>query len=70
LPRRVFENNGYRKVLPIENPVTGELYPLFSDIVSSSSHFGIGIGTYFAQIILLACIMGIAGKFTNNKLDK
>lgn len=50
----------YRKVGP-EEESRGEPYPLCHDGINTFGHFGIGIGIYFAQLIILAVVCFVAG---------
>ena len=50
----------YRKVQPDE-PNRGEEYPVFSLGWRAFSHFGIGVGIYFAQLLLFALIFLLGG---------
>jgi hypothetical protein len=55
----------YRKVLPDEVD-RGEMYPYFGNL-RNLSHFGIGIGAYFMQLLVLPVVFFIVGKFVQNK---
>ena len=58
LPRRKWDESlkTHRLVLPNEND-RGELYPLWNDIILSTAQFGLGIGVYFTQLVILFVVM-------------
>ena len=63
LPRRVWDpnKNNYRKLLNGEKN-KGELYPLCSKIFDSTADFGIGVGAYFADLVLITATFIVCGK--------
>jgi hypothetical protein len=43
------------------------MYPYFGNL-RNLSHFGIGIGAYFMQLLVLPVVFFIVGKFVQNKV--
>jgi hypothetical protein len=50
----------YRRVGPDEHN-RGELYPLLHSGMDTFAHFGVGIGIYFAQLLILTCVTFLCG---------